>query len=147
MSVLARERLSCHPCANLRAHTLEPDPPHAFPAAPLRSAASQASREDRSLGSSTPSGSQLRSRGLHGEKPPAGGPCPGRAPCAGSRCVAPPPPPRVCPTALRPLPLGRWGPGGVPSALHLHLEDSPRGDNQLCERGRARLGRGEEEGE
>lgn len=77
-------------------------------------------------------------------------PWPGGLALAGLRALeaaALRPPPRVCPTAPRPLPLGRWGPGGVPSALHLHLEDLPRGDNQLCERGRARLGRGEEEGE
>lgn len=40
--MLAKEHVSCHSCANLRAHRLESDPLHAFPAHGLRSVALQA---------------------------------------------------------------------------------------------------------
>lgn len=120
MSVLSKEHASCRPCANLRARRLEPDPPHAFPAHGLRSAAFQASNEGQTLAPLRPAAPRsapvvctAKIRWTWGVLP---SPSPGSLRWKLLRS------PRVCPTVPRPSSPGTWGPGGALSAPHLHLE-------------------------
>lgn len=109
MSVLERESVSRHPCANLGAHGWESGSPVAFLALRLRSAVCQASSEEEGSLLSVQR-LQLRSLG-HGGKHLGGGlvlALPGLR--ALEKAALPP-----C-LSHRPVSavLGGWGPGGVP---------------------------------